>query len=352
MIDHGIDLRLDSNFRDSSPDALYGSILAIEAMLSVLVSKAARGECWDPASSLRALRMQAQAALSQREATKYGTGSGLITDGMQDSLDAAFDRAAELIRGQAAAKESPVNEISQLASETREAIIERILERSLDAVRKILGASATEITSRAFILERIREFGIPYNEWREMWQYQSWRNALEFGLLQIPTEFADYLMMLTRQPPIKSAIEIGVWRGASSYLSCALLQRLQPDVEFHMVDVTDDTLAFDQFSEHLNLVKHIPATSLDFEGREFDLVFIDGDHSYGGVQKDFLAVGRHARRVVAFHDIFGREFNHLGGGPMRFWTEFRTTNADKMMVCEFMHSQTAWMGIGMGIRTP
>ncbi len=231
-------------------------------------------------------------------------------------------------------------------------ITRRVLSRGLESVRTILASSDKEITSRAFILERIREFGISYNEWPEMWQYQSWRNLIDFGLVQIPTEFTDYLMMLIRQRSIKTAIEIGVWRGASSYITCAVLQRLNRDAEYIMVDTEDQTLGFDEFSAHLNLRKQIPATALDFEGREFDLVFIDGDHSYGGIQRDYVCLGKHAKKVVAFHDIHGREFNHLGGGPVRFWSEFRATNAAKMMVCEFMHSQSPWMGIGVGIRNP
>jgi len=229
-------------------------------------------------------------------------------------------------------------------------ITRRVLERSLGAVHKILRCTDEEIASRAFLLERIREFGIPYNEWPEMWQFLSWRNPTAFGLMQVPTEFADYLLTLVRQRAIKTALEVGVWHGASSYLTCAVLQRMNSDAEYHMADIEDYTMGFDKFSEHLNLAKHIPSTSSDFEGRAFDLVFIDGDHSYGGVHRDYLCVGRHARQIVAFHDIHGHEFDQLGGGPVRFWSEFRTTQADRMTVCEFMHSQTAWMGIGMGIR--
>ncbi|MFH5927447.1 class I SAM-dependent methyltransferase [Roseomonas sp. SXEYE002] len=228
---------------------------------------------------------------------------------------------------------------------------QRVLERALGAVQMILHCADHEITSRTFILDRIREFGIPYNEWPEMWQFMHWRNVSKFGVMQIPTEFADFLMMLVRMKTIKTAIEIGVWHGASSYLTCAVLQRINPDVEYYMVDVEDHTLGFELFKEHLNLIKHVPATSRDFEGRMFDLVFIDGDHSYGGVQMDYLCLGQHARQVVAFHDIHGHEFNHLDGGPARFWSEFRTTQAASMTVCEFRHSQATWMGIGMGIRS-
>jgi hypothetical protein len=230
-------------------------------------------------------------------------------------------------------------------------VTQRSLERALGAVRTILHCADHEITSRTFILDRIRDFGIPYNEWPEMWQFMHWRNLSQFGLMQIPTEFADYLMTLVRLRTIKTAIEIGVRHGASSYLTCAVLQRLNPDVEYHMVDIEDHSLGFELFNDQLNLVKHMPATSNDFEGREFDLVFIDGDHSYGGVHRDYLCLGRHARQVVSFHDIHGHEFDHLSGGSVRFWSEFRTTQAESMTVCEFMHSQATWMGIGMGIRS-
>lgn len=51
--------------------------------------------------------------------------------------------------------------------------------------------------------------------------------------------------------------------------------------------------------------------------REFDVVFIDGDHSYDQVKRDWENYGPLARKFVAFHDILlddpGRLFEEIGG---------------------------------------
>lgn len=50
---------------------------------------------------------------------------------------------------------------------------------------------------------------------------------------------------------------------------------------------------------------------------EFDVVFIDGDHSYDQVKRDWENYGPLARKFVAFHDILlddpGRLFDEIGG---------------------------------------
>lgn len=55
------------------------------------------------------------------------------------------------------------------------------------------------------------------------------------------------------------------------------------------------------------------------EGRRFDLVLIDADHSYGGVAHDHRLYAPLATKIVAFHDIApGREECR---GVATFWNE-------------------------------
>jgi predicted O-methyltransferase YrrM len=69
------------------------------------------------------------------------------------------------------------------------------------------------------------------------------------------------------------------------------------------------------------------AKSLD--GREIDLLFIDGDHSYEGVKTDFKTYMRFVKNggMIAFHDINPDNYSKFGGGEpkggevYRFWDE-------------------------------
>ncbi len=70
------------------------------------------------------------------------------------------------------------------------------------------------------------------------------------------------------------------------------------------------------------------------EGR-YDLVFIDGDHSYEGVEKDFLTYGAMGK-IIAFHDIV----NDGTPGVKQFWDELKT---------KYPHRTDEIVRSGMGI---
>lgn len=224
-----------------------------------------------------------------------------------------------------------------------------MIEQSINSVQLILNSTDQEFESRKFFMDRFAEFGIAYNDWSLLSRYLNWKNNNSFGLLQIPSEFVDFAMFLSKKN-IKTAVEVGVFRGASSYFLAAVLKRAQPEFVYDLIDIEDQLVEWEKFAAILPLRKHIPSTSFDHSRKEFDFVFIDGDHSYDGVLKDYLNLGRYARRCVAFHDIHGHEYDHLGGGTTRFWREFKESNSMEMAILEFSHSPTPWMGIGLGIR--
>lgn len=218
------------------------------------------------------------------------------------------------------------------------------------AIEKILNSSDKEFKNRYFIMECIKECGLAFTGWPWPSPFSGWQNSdPNIGLLQIPSELADFSMYVTKFE-IHSALEIGVYTGFTSYFLAAMLTRAHNNIEYSMLDIKDNLVGFEFFSSILNIKKFIPCTSKDIMRKKYDLVFIDADHSYKGVLEDFLNIGKYCNKIIAFHDIHANEYNHLDGGTVRMWNEFKENNICDMTILEFSHSVSSWMGIGVGVK--
>ncbi|HYE48751.1 MAG TPA: class I SAM-dependent methyltransferase [Azospirillaceae bacterium] len=231
----------------------------------------------------------------------------------------------------------------------REAERDRVPEVERDriraAVEMVLDAPPERLGERAFLMDVVRRVGIPFNDWPNLGAYQDFHNASRAGLIQVPGEYVDFLLML-RNRRIHSFCEIGTDRGGFAVLTCAYLMRACGLEEYHVVDVADVFHDRAHFAARLPITFHIPATSDDLAGHPFDVVFIDGDHSYGWAKRDFLNLGRHAR-LCCFHDIKGHEYDGMGGGIVRFWGEIKQSYSRRCSILEISHAAPAWMGIGL-----
>ena len=217
-------------------------------------------------------------------------------------------------------------------------------ERQIEVIKRIIDASDDEMNNIDCILDLVRIYGITPLPW-----LQELDNTIvytENGMIQVPDEFALFCKMLSSEK-IDTAIEIGVYRGRSSYFMCALLYRNNPSLRYDMVDICDSLDEFEEFAKVLPcLNKCIPGTSKDYVNQQYDFVFIDADHSYEGAMADYLNVGRHAKRMVCFHDIYAHEYDSLSGGIVRCWEEVCTMTPNHMKMV-FSQFPNRWMGIGV-----
>lgn len=91
---------------------------------------------------------------------------------------------------------------------------ERDVAKSRAAVQAILDAPAERLAERDFLLSVVRQMGIPFNAWAGFAAFQEYMNASEVGLIQILTEYVDFLLTLRRRR-LETFCEIGATRAAS-----------------------------------------------------------------------------------------------------------------------------------------
>jgi predicted O-methyltransferase YrrM len=89
-------------------------------------------------------------------------------------------------------------------------------------------------------------------------------------------------------------------------------------------------------------------------GRDLDVLYLDGDHSYDGIKADFELFSPLVRPggIIVFHDIvpdfksrYGIETASRVGGVPQFWAEIRATHATVEEIVE--HSAQDGFGIGI-----
>lgn len=227
-------------------------------------------------------------------------------------------------------------------------LLYRDAEKGLRVVNRILDSSDEAFFNRTFLLDCLLEFGIPMMSSPIFSPWVGAMNASGFGILQFPTEFVDLLRHLAPLG-IERAAEIGSYRGGSSYFMAAVLQRANPNASLTLIDIEDNLICFDMFSERLNLEKAIPKSSDDFAGESFDFVFIDGDHSFLGVMRDYAQLGKYARKAMAFHDVRAHEFDSEDGGTVRAWKDIKQHLRNTHSIYEFGHSTEDSLGIGLAV---
>jgi hypothetical protein len=180
---------------------------------------------------------------------------------------------------------------------------------------------------------------------------ERWMNFHSDGLFQIPRQLARFMILAAEHSP-SSLIEIGTNNGWTACVLTGYLRRFVPRFQAVTLDVVDHFALRSWATKNLPLQFSLGQTSDDFKGRAFDLCFIDGDHSWEWVSRDYENVGRFAR-VCAFHDINDAATDRMeGGGSSRHWAWLKATRGNAGAFHEILdHSDSKpVMGIGVFIQ--
>lgn len=158
-------------------------------------------------------------------------------------------------------------------------------------------------------------------------------------LIQIRAEIVQFLRLLSDDPP-GAVLEVGAAGGGTAFLFARVARR---DAFVVSVDLPAGPFggvlprrgrqrvwrSFAGPGQRVELIEGDSHSSETLKsvravlgGRRLDLLFIDGDHSYEGVGKDFEMYAPLVRPggLIALHDIVPGEEEAVGGVP-RFWQE-------------------------------
>jgi cephalosporin hydroxylase len=178
------------------------------------------------------------------------------------------------------------------------------------------------------------------------------------GLLiwQYPNQFSKYLCLLSEQK-IQSFIEIGCRWGGTFVLTNEYLKKFNNVNKSIAVDIIDSpVLNYCILNKETQFIK-FNSQSQEFKNyisnNQFDLIFIDGDHSYSGVKNDY-EISKNSGKIFVFHDIV----SDVCPGVGQFWNELKNKGVDTYVFFEFTEQyEDVWnnthqkfLGIGVAIK--
>jgi len=159
--------------------------------------------------------------------------------------------------------------------------------------------------------------------------------------IQIREEIKNLLLILNKVKP-KVILEIGTARGGTLFLfsnvaheeatliSVDLYQFIEKRILFKYIKKEKQKIFLIQGDSHsIKTLRKIEGILRD---DKVDFLFIDGDHSYEGVKKDFEMYSTLVRKggIIAFHDIipdyytkYGIKTDSWAGEVYKFWNEIK-----------------------------
>lgn len=175
-----------------------------------------------------------------------------------------------------------------------------------------------------------------------------------FKIWQYPNQFSKYLYWLTNYAhKINSYYEIGSRSCGTFILTVELLKRYNANTEFFKATACDlidpnhlilDYLSTNKFVTYTKTNSHDKSFIEFMQKNNYDLILIDGDHSYDGVKQDSENTINNCK-IQVFHDIV----NQHCPGVVEYWKEIKNKISDTHNIYEFTDQYDSVNGNFLGI---
>ncbi len=181
--------------------------------------------------------------------------------------------------------------------------------------------------------------------------------GLGLRIWQYPNQFSKYMVELSKHAHnINSYLEIGCRHGGTYVLTTEFLKAI--NTNFKRSTAIDIIEANQILESYVNLTNEAEFTNINSGSQEFkdfisnnffDVVFIDGDHSYDFVKNDAEITRDHCN-IQVFHDTV----NDACLGVGIYWNEIKESHKDLYNFYDFTDQYDSvsgsYLGLGVAIR--
>ena len=192
--------------------------------------------------------------------------------------------------------------------------------------------------------------------------YEGYWHYKNIRAYQIPSE-VKALLKEVKKNGASIILDIGTFDGGTLYLWTRFLEGqkiITIDLPFPYPSAKTKLFRFFDPNKELHFLRGssfsnemINKVANILKGNKIDFLFIDGDHSYEGVKKDFERYKPLVRDggIIAFHDIVSNRY-----GVSQFWNEIKHKYVSKEIIAPAQEMQAyartyvdkqGWGGIGV-----
>lgn len=156
------------------------------------------------------------------------------------------------------------------------------------------------------------------------------------GIQQKRKEFTEFINICINKN-YKTILEIGAYSNGCTYAFSNIFDKV--------VSIDLEHKSTERFKNVTYITGDSHEVRQDIDGK-FDVLFIDGDHTYEGVKKDFELYKDMANKggIICFHDIWDTDEHHRQGCYVdKFWDEVKQNYKHEELGTEIK----TWGGIGI-----